>query len=198
MEEETQVEDTQIEEETTETVPSEVSDPVEEELEKIETGKNEKRSKLERLQYNKERIEKELAEEAARNGVEVDEDKPLTLREFKAMQANAAQETAKSLAESEIADEKERKLAIHYLETTIRPSGDAATDLRNARLMVNAVKNRQVAEEVARTAQPRAFASSAGAPAKPASKKPDLTPEERQFARQTGLTEEEVMAARKG
>lgn len=192
MEEETQVEDTQIEETTTE--PSEES-AVEEELERIETEANAKRTKLERLQYNKERIERELAEEAARNGVEVDEDKPLTLRDFKAMQAHEAQETAKSLAESQIADDKERKLVLHHLENTIRPSGDAATDLRNARLIVNAVKTRQIAEEVTRSAQPRAHASAAGAPPKRDSAKPELSPEEKQFASFAGLSDDEVKAA---
>lgn len=191
MEDETQV----VEETQTTTAPSQENDPVEEELEKIETAENAKRTKLERLQYNKERIERELAEEAAKNGVELDENRPLTVREFKAMQAHEAQETAKSLAESEIADDKERKLVLHHLENTIRPSGDAATDLRNARLIVNAVKNRQVAEEVVRSAQARTHASTAGAPPRQDSTKPELSQEEQRFAKMTGLSEEEIKAA---
>lgn len=192
MEEETQVEETQIEETTTD--PSEES-AVAEELERIETAENEKRTKIERLRYNKERIEREIAEEAAKNGEQVDEDKPLTIRDFKAMQAHEAQETAKSLAETDIVDEKERKLVLHHLENTIRPSGDAATDLRNARLIVNAIKTRQIAEEVTRSAQPRTHTSSAGAPAKQKSASPELSAEEKQFAAFVGLSDDQVKAS---
>ena len=190
-------EDTQevFEETPDTTAPSQEIDPVEEELERIETAENAKRTKLERLQYNKERIERELAEEAAKNGVEIDENRPLTVREFKAMQAHEAQETAKSLAESEIVDDKERKLVLHHLDNTIRPSGDAATDLRNARMLANAVKTRQVAEEVVRSSQARTYASAAGAPPKQNSGTPELSSEEQRLASWAGLSEDEVKAS---
>lgn len=181
-------------EETQTTEPSQEINPVEEELEKIEKAE---RTRLERLQYNKDRIDRELAEEAAKNGVSIeDENRPLTVREFKAMRAQDAQETAKELAEREVMDDNERKLTLHHLENTIKPSGDAATDLRNARLIVNAVKNRQIAEEMARTTTARSHSTGAGAPPKQETATVELSADEKKFAAFAGLTPEEVAAAR--
>lgn len=172
--------------------PSQESDPVQEELDRIETGK---RTKKEKLLYTKERIEKQLAD-LGETKVE-DEDRPLTLKDLLAFQAVQAQDTAKTLAD-EIEDEAERKLTLHHLENTIKPSGDPQTDLRNARLIVRAVKNSQLAEEATRTTRARTQPSAPAAPPKQAGTTPEFSREEAAVMRGFGLTAEEAAEALKG
>jgi len=177
--------------EETPIVPSQTEDPVQQELDRIE---NDKRSKLERLQFNKERIEREIAAQTGQQPAASDEDRPLTVREFKALQAVEAQDTAKTLADS-IEDEKERTLVIHHLENTIKPSGDAATDLRNARLIVNSVKNGQLAEEALRTAKARTAPSAPSAPPRAPTAKPEFSAEETAIIKAFKLTDDEAEKA---
>lgn len=177
----------------TETEPSQEKDPVQEELDRVEAQP--KKSKLEKLEYTKKRIDQQLAEEKAKSGiVEDDDDRPLTVREFKSLQREEAQSTAISLA-GEIENEAERKLTQYHLENTIKPSGDAQTDLKNARLLVNAVKNGQVAEEAVRATKARTTGSGAGAPPKEKQTN-ELTKEERDYMVAFKLTEAQVVAAR--
>lgn len=187
MEEETKVE---VEVVPTATEPSE-KEKVEAELEKVEASK---RTKLEKLEYTKSRVDAQIAEEKAKAGETPDDDRPLTVREFKAMQQQTAQETALSLADS-IENEAERKLVKHHLENTIKPSGDPQTDLKNARLIVNSVKNGQIVEETLRSVKARPAGSTPSAPPKETTKA-ELTIEERTIMRGFGLTEAEVLAQR--
>jgi hypothetical protein len=196
MEEETQVENPVAPTATPEapaSVPSPTEDPVQEELDKIETAK---RTKLERLQYTEARVKQQIADVLKANGQQPDdEDRPLTVREFKALQATDAQHTALALAD-EIEDEHEQKLVKYHIENTIKPSGDAQADFRNARLIVNSVKNGQIAEEAARTTKARTAPTAPAAPPRQPSATPELSKEESNFARAMGLSPEEVAAAR--
>jgi hypothetical protein len=192
MDEETQVENPVVPTATPEETPapSQEKDPVKEELERIENGQ---RSKKEKLLYTKKRVEEQLA---ALGDDEVDENRPLTVKDLRTFQAVEAQETAKTLA-AEIMDDNERKLVLHHLENTIKPSGDAQTDLRNARLIVNSVKNGQLAEEAARAAKARTAPSAPGAPPKGPDAKPELSKEDEAVMKGFGLTQEEALAALK-
>ena len=190
MTEETKVEST---EETTPTVvePSQ-EDPVQVELARVEKPK---RSKLETLTYNRDRLTKEIEEEKAKNGIVEDEDdRPLTMGDLKRIKAEEGLNGATQLADA-IADEHERKLVKHYLENSIKPSGDPQEDFRLAQAMVNAVKNRQVAEEAARTVIPRSVATGTSAPAKEKSLPEELSKEDAAIAQGFGLTPEEIAKA---
>jgi hypothetical protein len=91
----------------------------------------------------------------------------------------------------------ERKLTIHYLENTIRPSGNAETDLANARAIVNAKRNALIAEEASRGTRPNSFVSAPGAPMRPAQEVFEPTAQEAQFMRAPfNLTKEDIIAAR--
>lgn len=175
--------------------PSQETDPVEEELERIETTK---RTKLEKLEYTKQRIEKQLAEERRKEGIVDEDDRPLTVREFRALQAQEAQYTAKQLVENLDVPENVKRLAKHHLDNTVKPSGDPQTDLTNALALVEAVRNRQLGEEAARAAKVRTAPSSPSAPPKTPGSVPEFTKEERAVMRGFKLTEEEAAQALRG
>lgn len=179
---------------TEEIEPSQEKDPIQEELDKVEEKQKPKRTRLETLAYNRDRLEKEIAEERKKSGITEDDDRPMTVREFKSIQQQTAQDTALTLAD-EIESDAERKLVKHHLENTIRPSGDPQTDLRNARLIVNSVKNGQIAEETVRAQKARTAATGTGAPPKEKQVN-ELTKDEHELMRGFGLTEAEVIAAR--
>ncbi len=193
MDEENQAEQTTSPaEETITPEPSQEKDPVETELEKVESAK---RTRLEKLEYTKNRVEAQIAAEKAKSGVvDTDEDRPVTVRELKAMQTETAKDTALTLAD-EIENENERKLVRHHLENTIKPSGDAQTDLRNARLIVNAVKNGQIIEDTLRVTKARSVSSGTGAPPKE-KQTTELTAEEKQIKQTFKLSDAEILAAR--
>lgn len=172
--------------------PSVEKSPVETELEKVESRK---RTKLEKLEYTKKRIEEQIIEERRAEGLpEIDKDKPLTLADLEVLEQQRSLETAVTLTDG-IEDEHERKLTKHYLETTIKPSGDAKTDFENARALVNAIKNKQLLEEVGRKSAVKQHASAASAPMNQ-KKDEQLTPEETQIMKGFRLTKEQVLAER--
>jgi hypothetical protein len=111
------------------------------------------------------------------------------------MQAVSAQETAQSLTDSLDETDSYKQLVKHHLENTVRPSGDATTDLRNARAIVDGVRNSQLAEEAARSQAARRAPSSPSAPPAQGKEEPELTKEQAQFARMTGLSPEEAARA---
>lgn len=191
MEDEPKVE-TEVVPTATESEPSQEKDPIKEELERLD--KKPKRSKLEQLEYTQRRVNDQIADERRKNGIEEDDNRPLTVAEFKALQAQQAQETAVKLSDS-IEDDSERKLVQYHLENTIKPSGDAATDLRNARLIVNSVKNNMIVEETLRGMKPKAAGSAASAPPKE-KQATDLTADEKAIMLAFKLSEAEVLAAR--
>ncbi len=116
-------------------------------------------TKRERLEFSKAKIEQQLEE---LDNAE-DDTRPLTVGDFKKMQQEKAKETALELATA-IENQDERDEVIDILESRIVPSGNADEDLKLARDMVNARKNAQIAEEMARKQSPHAHASTPGAP----------------------------------
>lgn len=180
---------------TEEQVPSQEVDPVKAELDRVD--EKPKRSKKEQLLYTKRRVEqqlKEMGETVEPEKDDSEEDRPLTVKEFNRLSAERELTNAVTLAD-QIEDENERRLTQHYLENVIKPSGDAKTDLRNAQLMVNAVKNGQIAEEAVRTAKVRTTTTSPSAPPKDKAAEPELSKEDEAIKRGFGLSPEEVQKA---
>lgn len=139
---------------------------------KIELDKaNKPRTRLETLEFNRKRLDKQIEEERTALGVtdpvldEDDDTKPLTMGDLKKIRRQDAQKTAIQLA-GEIGDDDERNLVIHYLETKIIPSGNPTEDLKFARAAVNSLRSQQIAEEVARRSSGASRASGSGGPAK--------------------------------
>lgn len=174
--------------------------PLQSELDKIEEHKS-GRTRREKLEYTKQRVEQQLRELDGEVGTavpaEIDKSKPLTFADYERLQREQENTRAVDLAES-ITDEVERKLVIHYLENTIKPSGNAENDLGIARAIVNAKRNGQIAEEAARMTRPNGFAASPGAPAKPPEDIFEPTAEEASMMRAPfNLTKEDVLRARR-
>lgn len=186
------IEKTTVEPSSTEPIEQ---DPLKEELEKVQ--KKEGRTKAEKLLYTKRRIEEQLQELGIEEDKQdEDEDKPLTVGMFKKMQQENASKTALQLAE-DIESESERELTKYHLENTIKSSGNPSEDLRLARAIVNAAKNRQILEEVARKPEVKNHSSASGVPARHQEEQ-ELTQEELQFTKQPfNLTKEQIIAARK-
>lgn len=175
-------------------------DPIQAELDKVEK-KGEGRTKLEKLEFTKKRIDQQIAEEHKALGIEVtpvpsDDDAPVTVGMLREIEARQSTKTALQMAE-EIADPKERELTIHHLENTIRSSGNPAEDLRLAKSIVFSVKNGQIAQEAARGTTPNRAPSAPGAPPLVTEKQPDLTPTEMAFlGKPWNMTKEAIIAAR--
>lgn len=134
--------------------------PLDEEIKKIEE-KKEGRTKREKLNFTLKRVQDQLKELDEIEGInppvpEEDEDKPVTVGMLKQLKAVEAQQTAVELAETEITDEKEKILTKHYLQNSIKPTGNPKEDLKLARAIVNSLKNSMIAEEASRkgTGQP--------------------------------------------
>lgn len=156
--------------------------PLKAELEKV----NGKRSKLEQLLYTKKRVEKQLAEitgtrEDSTTQGDDDDNRPLTVAEFKKLQAHESTKTALDLAD-EIDDEYERELVKHYVSTGIR-TGNARQDLEIARAFVNSKKNAMVAEEAYRSKTAKPYSKGNSAPAKTEEAPIELTADEQMFLR---------------
>jgi len=172
--------------------PSQTPDPIAVEVQKIETKK---RPKAEVLKYNIERLQKELEEENAKNGVVEDDSVPVTRAELKSFLAEKTQESALDLAQG-LADENERKLTIHHLQNTIRSTGDAEKDFALALSLTNAVKNGQLAQESARAVRPRTVASAPSAPPKEKSNEELTSDEQKMMGPPFNLSKEQILAAR--
>lgn len=170
--------------------------PLQAELDKVEEHKS-GRTKREKLEFTLNRVQQQLSElEGASTPTEVDKTKPVTFADLERIDSEKENRRAVDLAES-IQDEVERKLTIHYLENTIRPSGNADTDLSNARAIVNAKRNALLAEEASRATRPTNFSSAPGAPMNPQAEVFQPTPQEAMMMRAPfNLTKEEVIGAR--
>ncbi len=127
---------------------------------------------------------------------ENEDDKPVTLGMLKKIQQESASKTALQLAD-EITNVTERELVKHHLTNTIKATGNPNEDLRNARALVNSVKNTKIIEEAGRKPAVKNHSSASGADA---TKKESvvLTPEELQVMRISGLTVQEILDARAG
>ncbi len=126
-----------------------------------------------------------------------DEDsQPLTVGMFKKFQQAGATKTAMQLAD-EIGDETEKELVKYYLENRIQPSGNPQEDLKDARRMVNAVKNEQIIQEVKRKTPAKTHSNGTGAPALDNEIKGELTAEEKVFlGKPFNLSKEQIIKSR--
>jgi len=190
-------------EETTETKTTE-QDPLKEELERVQnTGRTEKEKAEFSLKKNAERLKELGGDPNSILGLEREtkieeldeEDKPLTVGMYKKMQQDTASKTAIQLAE-EITNETERELAKWHLQNTIKSTGNPTKDLELAMNQVNAVKNKQIIEEIGRKGQAKTHSTSSSAPANQIVEE-DLTEDEIKLMNWSGMTKEEVLKARK-
>lgn len=178
-------------------------DPVKVELEK--ERRKEPRSEAEKaafsLKKNAERAKELGLDPASVLGIEKkataqesDDDAPMTVAMYKRIEAERAQRSAIQMAD-DIQDENERELTKVYLQSRIVPSGDPGKDLRDARALVNSVRNGMIAEEVNRRGTGSHHTGS-GAPAK---REEAFTPtqEEATLMRAYGLTEDHIKKARR-
>jgi len=176
-------------------------DPLKVEADKIKKEK-EGRTELEKAIFTRNQIDKRIKElggdTPADAGGENEEDKaPVTVGMLKKIEQDKAAKTALTLANEQIQDETERELVIHHLENSIKPSGNAVTDLAKARAIVNETKNRQIAEEATRRQNPQRYSKAGGAPAQ-GGENFEPTPEELSYMRPPfNLTKDKILAARK-
>lgn len=142
------------------------NDPVKLELEK---EKNKKFSRRDRLNFEKRKIEEQLAslnkDEGVNAQIDADDTTPLTIGMLKQLEKDNAKKTAISIAE-DIEDADERELTKHYLQTRIISSGNPQEDVKFARAAINSLKNAQIAEELARRPVAKNHSTAGGAPAK--------------------------------
>ncbi len=199
--------------ETPEVVETATEETIEQDPLKIELEKVQKRSKYteeEKAEFSfKKQAEKlkELGKDPAEIlGIKSeyesedeidDDDRPLTKGEYKKMMAGTVAKTALQEAES-IQNETERELVKYHLENTIKSTGIPAEDLKLARALVNAVKNTQVIEEVARKTPPKTHSNASGVDAKQ-EKEFIPTTEEQQFMRPPfNMTQAQIVEMRAG
>lgn len=179
--------------------------PVEAELQREE--KKSKKTEADKAAYtlrkNADRLRELGGDPATAIGIthgepidEEDDDRPLTVGEWKRMQESDNEKTALQLAD-EITDETERKLTKQYLGH-IKASTPPKEALRLARSMVNAAKNGQIIEEVVRTTKPATTGTAPGAPARQESTvQPELTAAEIPFTKAPfNMTPEAIIAKR--
>ena len=143
-------------------------DPLKAELERVKGKKTPAEKARDSLYFN--------AKEAIKHGIDPtkddklkeifgitepevdDEDKPVTKKELAemltTMRTTQAAKTATELALG-IENEIERELVLHHLENTVKSTGDAEEDLRNARALANAARNQQFSKFW--TAKPQSF-----------------------------------------
>lgn len=175
-------------------------DPVKLELNRVR-GKGKSRTELEKARFARQQIDSRIKELEGDSGVaadpiEEDDNAPVTVGMLKKRELERATKTALTLANEQIEDEDERELTKHYLENNIKPSGNAAEDLRLARSIVNSKRNVQIAEEVTRRQTPSNRSKNSGGP----SKREDVfepTAEETAFMRAPfNLKKEDIIKAR--
>lgn len=179
---------------TTETKTQETSepshDPVKQELEKVTKGK---KTELEKAVFTAKSTLKRI-KDLGGNPDEIlneapvvpeDENTPVTVGMLRRRDAETSKQTSLQMAET-IEDESERELTKYHLSNTIRPSGNPDEDVRNARALVNSVKNGQIVQETMRGGTPKSHSSGSGAPV-PITGKFEPTPEELGMLSMKGL-----------
>lgn len=165
----------------------------------IEDGKRVKRTKLEKAEFARKKIDAQISFLKGESSVvpEDDDDAPVTRGDLKKLQIEQVEKTALDRA-GEITDLKERELVIHHLTNTIKSTGDPQKDLELAYSIVHSTKNTEIAEELARGGVSRALPGSRGAPPKPAAGVFTPTADEQAMMRPPfNLTEAQIVAARK-
>lgn len=114
---------------------------------------------------------------------------------YKKEQAKNSQKTALQLADS-IADPDEKALVKEYLSTRVVASGDAESDFRLAFGAVNALKNKQIIEDMNRRVAPRTVAAGGSQGAK-FDEQFTPTEEEALFMKSFGLKKEQIIEVRR-
>lgn len=168
------------------------------ELEKVKTKKTQK----EKLIFKQKEISRQLQEldgdgEDLQPSIE-DDEKPLTIGEFKKIQAKNVTKTALQLAD-EIQNESERELVKHYLQNKIVSSGNPQEDLSDARTLANKIKNAKIAEMA--TQKPGVIRTASNGGGLPfVDPEADLTPQEISFMTSSlgkSFTKKEILELRK-
>lgn len=171
-------------------------DPLKTELDKVQ---RKSRTRAEKLLYTKKRIEEQLKEEGIEDEPLEDEDaKPMTIGDFKKLQAERTTKTALDMA-NEVSSEVERELLKYHLENTIRSTGNPAEDFKLARSLVNSVKNQQITEEILRKPTAKSHPTGGGAPARQTEPEEELSPEELAYTRAPwNMSKVDIIKVRKG
>jgi len=178
-----------------EEAPAPSQDPVAKERERIEKKQF---TRIERLEFEKRKIEEQLQEEYKKEGKApaTPKDTLVTVEMLEKMQKDQARKTALELADA-IEDENERTVVKHYLDTRVVPSGNPQEDLKFARAAVNSLRNAQIAEETARKTNGKSHPSGSGVPARPQEDVVEFTAEELVFLGPPyNLTKDQVIASR--
>lgn len=131
-----------------------------------------------------------------------EEEKPLTRKDLEAIlsQVKPKEKTASELA-NEIESESERELTLYYLDNVIKSSGNAAEDLRNAKTMVNSVRNSKILEMNSLRPEAKTYSSASSVEIKKTTDNIQLTPEENMFYLQSKkdgipMSKEEILKMR--
>lgn len=158
----------QEEKKETPVTPEPLQNPVKAELERVQ--KKSGRTKEEKLLFTYRKVKEQIKDlglpvDDEETPVSDDDSAPVTVGMLKKLEQERGVKTAIQLADS-ISDLDDRELAKFHIQNTIRPSGNAEEDLRNALALVHSVKNTQIAQEVLRINTPKSFSNASGAPAK--------------------------------
>ena len=130
---------------------------------------------------------------------EPEEEKPLTRKDIETLlsQVKPKEKSAVELIQEEQISESEKELATYYLENVIKSSGNAQEDIKNAKLMVNSVRNSKIMEMNSLRPEAKSYSSASSIEI---SKKQDiqLTQEEQTFFNQFAkdgipMTKEEII-----
>lgn len=193
-------------EQKAETQANAEQDPLKNELNRVQSIKKpEIRTEKEKAEYtlkkNAERV-KELGGDptlvlgVASEELE-DDEKPMTVGQFKKFQQDNASRSALQLADS-IESETERELVKFHIQNTIRPTGNPNEDLRLARTLTNAAKNAKIMEESNRKVAPKTYSSGGSADAKydPVGSQELTKAEQRFLLKPYKMTKEQIIKAR--
>ena len=131
---------------------------------------------------------------------EENEEKPLTRKDIEQLlgQSKPKEKSAVELAQEENVSDTEKELTLYYLENIIRPSGNANDDLKNAKTMVNSVRNSKIMEMQNLKPEAKSFSNASSIEIKNTTQNIQLTPEEDLFYRQSQkdgipFTKEEII-----
>lgn len=181
--------------------PEGEQDPLKIELEKVkQSGRTEKEKAEFSLRKNAERLKELGGNPASILGVDNTEsndedDAPVTLGMLKMLQSQQAKKTALELA-NEITNDAERELTREYLTNRIISTGNPQEDLKLARGLVNAIKNKQILEQANIKPQAKRTSSNGGS-APYVKEEEELSPEEMSFMKPPfNLTKEAIIKSR--
>ncbi len=126
--------------------------------------------------------------------LEIDPDKPLTMRDMQRMERQKSFKDAEAMVNS-ITDAPSRD-AVKAALRRIVPSGDSQKDFTDAVAIANREKNSKILEEIQRKGTPPQHRSGAGSPGPEPESEFVPTAEEAKMMKGFNLTKEQVLAAR--